>query len=121
MMSTARQLTALGLLLALVMGGQLAPNVHRAQHASERVAEQAAAAQACTHEGHDAPVWHAGAAAWHAPDCALCTVRLVVTPDRSAHTPTPLRLAAAVPLSPSRALPAVATGHLPIRAPPHAA
>lgn len=65
-----------GLLATFVVGGIVGPVVHRAQHAVER-----ASASSHAHAAADVPVWCGEPVDVAAPDCVLCTTRLVVVPS----------------------------------------
>ena len=78
------------LLATFVVGGAVGPVVHRTQHAVER-----ASAFSHTHAATDGPVWCGESVDVVAPDCVLCTTRLVVVPSAVGQSTSPHVLATA--------------------------
>lgn len=78
------------LLATFVVGGALGPVVHRTQHAAEQTS-----ASSHIHGATDGPVWCGEPVDVVAPDCVLCTTRLVVVPSAMGRPALPHVLATA--------------------------
>ncbi len=89
-MQRLRHIAVWALLATFVVGGAVGPVAHQTQHAVEQ-----ASASAHSHTSADGPVWCGESVAGVAPDCVLCTTRLVIVPPAEARADAPHELATA--------------------------
>ncbi len=83
LLPAAASLPALGLVAVFVLGGLVAPDLHRASHAAEWAAERAAHAEAHHHGSGDRVDMPCPPAVGDL-DCALCAGLSLATPDAPA-------------------------------------
>ena len=117
-MTRLRHISAWVLLASFAVGGTLGPAVHQVQHAVEQAA---AAAESC----HSDAVHNSEVALWtepgshaDAPQCDICTRRLLVGSPAPAPDAGPFRAFTSRTVLPSGAVPAQTVTDLFIRGPP---